>query len=68
MRIVRIKESGACLKGRLPCTPKPGPGEMLEYPENEEEGSDERHAVQSGEDHLDLKRSGLPDEQYRRVV
>ncbi|MBW1819000.1 MAG: hypothetical protein JRJ60_17815 [Deltaproteobacteria bacterium] len=35
----------------LPCSPKTGPLDMLESPELEKEDSDERHTVQSGEDH-----------------
>lgn len=34
-----------------PCSPKTGPLDMLESPEIGKEDSDERHAVQSGEDH-----------------
>jgi hypothetical protein len=30
----------------LLCSPKTGPLDMLEYPEIEEEGSDEKHEVQ----------------------
>jgi hypothetical protein len=42
-----------------PCSPKTGPLDMLESPENEKEDSDERYQVQSREDRWYFKGGGL---------
>jgi hypothetical protein len=59
-----LDAQGHVKKNLLPCPPRSNPLDMLEFLEIEREASDERLAVQSGEDHRDFEGSRLQDERH----